>query len=189
MAKFTDQLYQQVLILKCQTRQAGAFEELVTCYDAPLRFYLRRLTGDIDSVDDILQDVWLDVFRKLPKLQSPRAFPVWLYRIARNKGFYMLRRRRRLPESLKNEADIPAVPESGEEEEFSPEDAAQIYVCLDKLSLKHREVLLLRFLAEMTYEDVADVVGCSVGTVRSRIYYAKQTLKGQMRRTYNDKRK
>ena len=187
MAKSTDQLYQQVLILKCQTQQAGAFEELVTCYDAPLRFYLRQLTGEVECVDDILQDVWLDVFRKLPKLRSPRAFPVWLYRIARDKAFYMLRRTTRLPESLKNEADIPAAPESGEEETFSPEDATRIHACLDKLPLKHREVLSLRFLEEMTYEDIARVVGCTVGTVRSRIYYARRMLKEKIRRMNNGK--
>ena len=82
---------------------------------------------------------------------------------------------------------IPVAPESDEEEEFSPEDAAQIYACLDKLPLKHREVLSLRFLAEMTYEDVAGVVGCTVGTVRSRIYYARRMLKEKIRRMNNGK--
>ena len=61
--------------------------------------------------------------------------------------------------------------------DFSPEDAARIHAALDRLAAEHREVLVLRFLEEMTYDQIARVVGCQLGTVRSRLHYAKQALR------------
>ena len=62
---------------------------------------------------------------------------------------------------------------SEEEPKFSPEDAARIHAALDRLEPMHREVLVLRFLEELSYEEIGQVVDCPVGTVRSRIHYAK----------------
>ena len=61
--------------------------------------------------------------------------------------------------------------------EFTPEDAARIHDALDGLALEHREVLMLRFLEGMTYEQIAAISGCGVGTVKSRLYYAKRALR------------
>ena len=186
MKNLKARLYEQTLILRCQTRDDAAFEEIVRLYEAPLRYFLRRIMGHDSSVDDVLQNVWLDVFRKLSQLRSPRAFPVWLYRIARDKAFYALRRTKRIPQSFDDEPNRPTAAQSNKQEEFSADDAAGIHACLEKLSLKHREVLLLRFLEEITYEDIAQVLACSVGTVRSRIYYGKLELRKEMRRINND---
>ena len=186
MKNLKARLYEQTLILRCQTRDDAAFEEIVRLYEAPLRYYLRRITGEGSSVDDILQNVWLDVFRKLPKLRSPRAFPVWLYRIARDKAFHALRRSKRISQLFDNDPGIPLTVQADEQEDFSPDEAARIHACLEKLSLKHREVLLLRFLEGMAYQDIARVVDCNIGTVRSRIYYAKLELKKEMRRAHNE---
>ena len=68
-------------------------------------------------------------------------------------------------------------PAAAEESDFSPEDAARIHAALDELPPEQREVLVLRFLEEMSYEQIASVVGCQLGTVRSRIYYGKRALR------------
>jgi RNA polymerase sigma-70 factor, ECF subfamily len=120
-----------------------------------------------------LQDVWLDVVRQLPRLKDPQALVAWLYRIARDRAYGRLRKTRRA-ESLDEAAVVDPAVDGGE---FSPQDAARIHAALDKLPAEQREVLVLRFLEEMTYEQIAGVVGCQLGTVRSRIHYGKQALR------------
>ncbi|MHC4152010.1 MAG: RNA polymerase sigma factor [Planctomycetota bacterium] len=72
------------IVRRCQNGQRAAFEELFEIYQPRLKYYVRRLdTGDNNS-DDILQDIWLTVFKKIHKLKEARSFTVWLYRIARN---------------------------------------------------------------------------------------------------------
>jgi len=178
MKRPTDQLQEQVLVLRCQAGDDRAFAELVERHHERLRYYAERLCGTA-AVDDILQDTWLDAYIHLPRLRAPAAFRAWLYRIARNKAFSDLRRRRRLPHSLPD-GEWPAAPQ--DEPQFSAEDAAQIRSCLERLSVEHKEVLALRFVEEMDYEEIAGVVGCPVGTVRSRLYYAKMALRREMER-------
>ncbi len=103
-------------------------------------------------------------------------FRPWLYRVARNEAFQHLRQNRRWAE-----AEEPTeAPERADhaEEEFGPADAARIHAALAKLTPPHREILVLRFLEGMSYEEIASVVDCELGTVRSRIHYAKRALRG-----------
>ncbi|MDP6439986.1 MAG: sigma factor, partial [Candidatus Brocadiia bacterium] len=81
----TQRLLDRLLILRYQTGDVAALEELVDRYYAPLRYFVRRLLGGAECADDIFQEVWLTVFRNLRRLRSPEAFSVWLYRIARHK--------------------------------------------------------------------------------------------------------
>ncbi len=173
-----DRLYEQVLVLRCQTGDADAFTELVGRYNDRLRYYVRRLLGATDPADDVLQNVWLTVYRKLPGLRHPGALSVWLYRIARNAALVELRRR---PTWSELTGEPEARGPDADEPEFSPDDAAWIHSALERLRPEHKEVLVLRFLEEMSYEEMAEVVGCPIGTVRSRIHYAKQALRREMR--------
>ena len=124
------------------------------------------------ACEDALQEVWFDVFRGLPRLADPGALPAWLYRIARDRVWRTLRKHRPIERPLV-EDDLVDDGEAG----FSHEDAGRIHAGLDTLASEQREVLILRFLEEMSYEDIARVVGCQLGTVRSRIHYAKRALR------------
>jgi RNA polymerase sigma-70 factor, ECF subfamily len=174
----TDQLYERLLVLRCQTasaQQAGderAFAELIGRYHARLLFYLRRLLPTGSDVEAAVQDVWLSVHRQLAGLREIAAFRTWLYRIARDRAGVELRRKRIPLEPLQAEEIVGA-----EEPEFAPEDAQHVHAALDQLSREQREVLVLRFLEGMSYDEIAGVVGCQVGTIRSRLHYAKQTLR------------
>ncbi len=172
-----ERLRDSLLVLRYQTSDQGALEELVELYHARLRYLLRQLLGNGADADDALQDVWLKVIRNLGRLRKPEAFAVWLYRIARNSAYRRLGRRRHVP--LPAPAVIPA-DEPAHESEFSAEEAARIHECLRRLTPEHREVLVLRFMEDMSYEEVAQVVDCNLGTVRSRIHYAKRALRKQM---------
>jgi RNA polymerase sigma-70 factor, ECF subfamily len=174
----TDQaelIYERVLVVRAQAGDEAAFVELVERYSPRLRYFLRKLLASADSAEDALQDVWLDVFRHLPRLADPQALVAWLYRIARDRAFARLRKIRKGEQPL-NETTVADVAMEANND-FSPEDAARIHAALDTLPPEQREVLVLRFLEEMTYDQIASVVGCHLGTVRSRIHYGKLALR------------
>lgn len=170
----SEQVRERLWILRYQAGDKDALESLVQRYQSPLRYYLRRLMGNEHEAEDILQDVWMTVIRELKHLRDPRTFSIWLYRIARNRTFRILRRQGRLPQvSLKTDDDLP----HDDSPEFTAEDAADIHAALDTLSLEHREILVLRFFEDMSYEQLASLIGCSPGTIRSRLHYAKKMLR------------
>ena len=167
------------IVLRCKSGDREAFEELFDLYQPRLKYYIRRLDNSSAETEDILQDIWITVFRKIRKLKDNNSFPVWLYRIARNKVFGRFRRSEKfieLPEEKEHRQY------SDEDNEFSAEDAERLHKALNKIQPYHREVLTLSFIEQMSYQAIADVVGCSIGTVRSRIFYAKQSLRKEMER-------
>ena len=172
----SDKLIQQVLLLRCQIGDRDAFADLIERYERPLRYFISGLLGNPEMTEDIFQDTWLTVIRRISSLKKADAFPAWLYRIARNKVYQQLRRTRQLSR-LSEEV---AVPNHVDDEVFSPEDAARVHQCLKELRPEHREVLMLRFLEQMSYQHIAEVLNCSSGTVKSRIHYAKIALKKEM---------
>jgi RNA polymerase sigma-70 factor (ECF subfamily) len=183
MSDPADQLYERLLVLRCQTGDQAAFASLVERYSPRLRYYLRKMLGEgIADLEDVLQEVWFDVFRSAPRLADPAAFPAWLYRIARNRTA-LRHRTKQLPSRPFAEGDLA---DESDDEDYSTVDAERVHAALNELAPEHREVLVLRFLEEMSYEDVAQVVGCPLGTIRSRIYYAKRALRGVLERMSKD---
>ena len=167
------------IVHHCQDGERTAFEELFEIYQPRLKYYVRRLDSGDANVDDILQDIWLAVFKKIHKLKDAQSFAVWLYRIARNKVYDGFRRKDRFVR-LPEEAEFPV---SGSDEPvFDANDTEKLHRALNELKPHHREVLTLCFIGQMSYQSIADVVGCSIGTIRSRIFYAKQSLREEMER-------
>ncbi|HEX5104935.1 MAG TPA: sigma-70 family RNA polymerase sigma factor [Pirellulaceae bacterium] len=173
-------LYERVLVVRCQAGDEAAFEELVERYSPRLRYFVLKLLGTERRggrslhAEDLLQDVWLDAFRGLPRLADPQAFRAWIYRIARDRALGLLRKSKRTEQPL-GEIHVPE--EAADEDEFSPEDAARIHAGLDELPAEQREVLVLRFLEDMSYDEIARVTSQPLGTVRSRIHYGKRALR------------
>jgi len=174
MSDPADRIYERLMVLRCQAGDEAAFGELVERYGPRLRYFLRKMLREPGAAEDALQEVWLDVYRALPRLADPGALAAWLYRIARSAAYRALRRRRQphVPLEEAQEAEAPA-----EDDAFSAEDAARIHAALEWLAPEHREVLVLRFLEDMSYDDVARVTGCALGTVKSRLYHAKRALR------------
>jgi RNA polymerase sigma-70 factor (ECF subfamily) len=173
MSDEAERLYERLLVLRCQTGDEDAYRELVGRFGPRLRYFLRKLVGQIDRADDLAQEVWLDVLRQLPGLKDAGAFPTWMYRIAHGKAMLDGRRNGRAPAST---PDVERIADK-EEDTFSTEDAARIHSALDRLEPAQREVLVLRFLEEMSYEEIGQIIECPLGTVRSRIHYAKAALR------------
>jgi RNA polymerase sigma-70 factor (ECF subfamily) len=127
--------------------------------------------------DDLAQEIWMDVYRDLPALADPGAFLPWLYRIAHHRIFRQLRGRRRAMSDIEN-LDVA----DDEPADFTAEDAQAVHAAMDQLEPAHREVLLLKFIQNMSYEQIAMVIQRPIGTVRSRVHHAKRQLKAIIER-------
>ncbi len=169
-------LIEQVLLLRCQMGDKNALAELIGRYERPLRYFISRLLDDAQTSEDIFQDTWLAVIRRIHGLKKSEVFSTWLYRIARNKVYHQLRKKK-IWSGLSE--DI-AVPNENADDVVSLEDVAEVHKCLKKLRPEHKEVLMLRFLEQMSYQQMAEVLDCNLGTVKSRVYYAKLALKKEL---------
>jgi len=169
------------IVVRCKSGQREAFEKLFELYQPRLKYYVRRLDSSGSETEDILQNIWVTVFRKIPKLKENASFPVWLYRIARNEVFGRFRQNDKFLE-LPEEKELTKY--NDDNREFSAEDAQRLHNALNKIQPSHREVLTLSFIERLSYKQIADVIGCNLGTVRSRIFYAKQSLRKEMERNH-----
>ncbi|UCG86845.1 MAG: sigma-70 family RNA polymerase sigma factor [Gemmatimonadota bacterium] len=163
------------LVLRCQAGDESAFAQLLDWFAERTLAYLEGLVGP--DAEDIHQEVWLSVYRGIRALHNPRAFRTWLFRTTRHHAIDFLRRRKReqrLLELAAREAADPGT-EAWEESEIAL-DAAFLDAAMSELSPAHREVMLLRFRDELSYAEIAMVVGCPIGTVRTRLHHAKKKL-------------
>lgn len=183
MARTPRQIEDERLALRCRLREPGAFAELVATMERPLLYFARSIVRDDEAALDVLQAVWISAFRGLRRLDEPSALRSWLYKVTRGHAVGHVRRdvaRASAERPLVAEAEEAASPD--EEPRFDAEDAAALHRALAALDVRHREVLVLHFLEDMTIAEVAAVVGCPPGTVKSRIHHAKRALKGALTR-------
>ena len=162
------------LALRCQSGETGAFEELIAVLERPLLYYAASLTGNTDSALDVLQEVWIKAFRGIRKLKNPGSLRTWLYTITHGIAVDRIRKNysREQAENVQYE-DF----QEAEEPSFAKEDAAAVHAALNQIGLHHREVLILHFLEDLSLAEIAEVVHCSEGTVKSRLHYAKRQMK------------
>ena len=169
-----DRLQFEWLALRCQAGDVGAFEDLIAVMEQPLLYYATSLTGNPESALDVLQEVWIKTFRSIRKLKDPGCLRSWLYSITHGIAVDRIRKntaRETAERVLYEEFD------EAEEPSFANEDAAAIHQALGEIGVKHREVLVLHFLEDLSIAEIATVVDCSEGTVKSRIHYAKRAMK------------
>jgi len=180
-----DAVIEHLAVLRAQLGDPEPFTLLFDRYHGPVLEHVRRMIGSSMDAEDVLQDVWITVVRRISTLKEPSAFRAWLYRIARNKAISRLRWRRRQQdmEDFGSAATIAAISKwQGDDEPipggFDPETVGR---AMAALSEAHREVLTLRYFEDFSYEEIADITGRSLGTVRSRIHYATKALELELR--------
>lgn len=164
-----------LLVLRCQAGDERAFTKLFDQFATRTLRYLRGLVGD--AAEDVQQEVWLAVYRGLRTLTNPGAFRTWLFRTTRHRAVDFLRREKRERELIAD-TDVESVGagESADDGGVSGLDEVGLDGALAELPPVQREVLLLRYRDDMSYTEIALVVGCSIGTVRSRLHHAKRRL-------------
>ena len=172
-----DRIYRELIALRCRRGEREAWRELIALWEPRLFYYVRRLVPQESDAWDVLQQTWLGAFQNIRSLGDVRTLPTWLYRIARNKA--ISKRRERTPEPSETLNDRPEdIDEVDALEQF--ENAEAVHRALDELSLPHREALTLHFLQDLSLEQIADVLGVPVGTVKSRLHHAKRALRTKL---------
>ncbi len=172
--KIETRLRDEWLVLRCRTNEPGAYADLVSVMEAPLLYYIMKLTGSRDTALDVLQEVWIRAFRGIRKLKDPGAVRPWLYSIAHGISIDHLRR---MHVRADNEVTGIEIPDIACDEMFTAEDASAVHRALDELQPVHREVLVLFFVEEFSIAEIAKATECPEGTVKSRLYYAKRALR------------
>lgn len=175
------------LVKRSQSEDLGAFEELVLLYQDKIFNQCSHLTGSTDDAQDLAQEVFLQAFRAIKSFRNDADFGTWLHRIAINSWINQQRRNKKviafsLDEPMvmdDNELnrEIAAAGDSPLEEIERREFNEMIYRALQKLQPDFRTVLVLREFEEYSYDEIANVLGCSLGTVKSRINRARRDLK------------
>jgi RNA polymerase sigma-70 factor (ECF subfamily) len=166
-----------LLVLRCQTGDETAFVELYRMFSDRTLRYLRGLL-DTHTAEDIQQEVWLTVYRMVAGVTNPKRFRTWLYQTTRHRAIDSLRRCNRQVALIERTSEDFV--EDMQYDEILPEglqDSSEIRLLLKRLSPAHREVLILKYWEDLSYAEIATIVGRSVGTVRSRIHHAKQNVK------------
>jgi RNA polymerase sigma-70 factor (ECF subfamily) len=167
---------QEVLwVTEAQAGNTDAFLQLMGRYERSLLYYLRRLVPEGDFALDLHQEVWIDVFRELPSLQVPEAFRVWIYRIAHNKASRFIRKELIQEEMSQTLSEVePGATQKDSEVAFASE---AVHAALEHLPPNQREVLVLHYLRDLSTDELAIILDCPVGTVKSRLYHARSALR------------
>ncbi|HUG76698.1 MAG TPA: RNA polymerase sigma factor RpoE [Burkholderiales bacterium] len=187
----SDREIDRQLVERAQRGDKRAFELLVEKYQRKLARLLSRFIRDPAEVEDVTQEAFIKAYRALPAFRGDSAFYTWLYRIGINTAKnYLMAMGRRAPTSTEVEADEAESFEEGEQLRdintpesvlMSNEIAATVNATIEQLPEELRTAIQLREIEGMSYEDIARAMDCPIGTVRSRIFRAREAIAEQLR--------
>ena len=182
------------LVQRAQQGDLRAFEMLVVRYRRRIERLIGRLSRDPDLVQDLAQETFLSAWRGLPQFRGDSAFYTWLYRIAVNTARKALADLRRDPvltesalapagdddETFRPEVE-PSTADTPEALLASREIAAAVNAAVERLSDDLRQAVVLREIEGLSYEEIAEIMNCPIGTVRSRIFRAREAIAQRLR--------
>ncbi len=164
----------------------GSFEELVRRYQRPISAYVYRMVGNYESALDLTQEIFIKVYNSLQRYRSEFKFSTWIYRIAHNSAVDHLRRNANREQSLiaGSEDDHFELPlESNrltpEQESERKERRVEIEAVVRTLPANYRELVILRHSQDLTYEEIVEVTGLPLGTVKNRLFRAREMMRQQ----------
>ena len=182
------------LVERVKQGDVRAFEMLVVKYQRRIERLIGRMVRDVDLVADIAQETFIRAYRALPQFRAESAFYTWLYRIAVNTAKKALVDMKRDPvmtyTSMQGNDDDDETyrggmePTDGETPEAllaSKQVAAAVNAAIDALSEDLRQAITLREIEGLSYEEISDVMNCPIGTVRSRIFRAREAIAERLR--------
>jgi RNA polymerase sigma-70 factor (ECF subfamily) len=164
-------------VLRAQTGDREALDALLGSVEAPLLRYVAGMVGERAAAEDVVQETFIRIYRKLGWLEEPALFRAWAYRIATREAFRLLKRERRWTDQVRDEAVLEALPAPGADEGLATELAERLPALLDRVSPASRAVLELHYLHDMRLGEVAAVLELPVGTVKSRLAYGLAALR------------
>ncbi len=186
-----DRAIDQLLVERVQAGDKRAFELLVMKYQRKVHRLLSRFIRDAAEVEDVAQDAFIKAYRALPQFRGESAFYTWLYRIAVNTAKnYLVSQGRRAPTTTDANAEEAETFDDADQlrEISTPESvlhgkqvAETVNRAMDELPEELRTAITLREIEGMSYEEIAAVMNCPIGTVRSRIFRAREAIAGRLR--------
>ncbi len=193
-AKAQEVALDRLLVDRFRGGDATAFDQLVSRYWDRIYAMVNQLLRNAQDAEEVTQDAFIRAHRGLVNFRGDSAFSTWLYQIAtnlaRNRYWYWWRRKRDKsisfdapfgPDNDSTIADIiPSEQETPEDATVTQEFVNRVAQCMDLLNEKHREILILRNVQNLAYEEIAEILGISVGTVKSRIARARESLREKL---------
>lgn len=176
------------LVERAQGGDMEAFDVLVTRYRGKIYGMIYHLVHNEADAWDLAQDAFVKAWKALPRFEGKSRFYTWLYRISHNVVYDWLRKkgnvaeRKEFDESFvgdpvaENAPTVPKPVDSPDREAVRQDLRDEIQAALDRLSPEHRETIVLREVEGLKYDEIAECMGCSTGTVMSRLFYARKNL-------------
>lgn len=182
-----------------QQGDMNAYNQLVTRHQGKIYAMIRNMVKNDADAWDLSQDVFIKAWRALPQFEARSRFSTWLFRIAHNMVYDWARKRKiessgELNDEIFDRDRIDSAARTAPAHIDSPDDAlanselrVKISQALDKLSPEHREIVLLKDVQGLSYKEIADVMECTLGTVMSRLFYARQKLQTLLKDEYESR--
>lgn len=173
------------LAFKAARGDSKAFETLVRKYERLVSTCCYGIIGNAEDVADVSQEIFLKVYKSIGSFKGDSEFSTWLYRIAKNTSLDFVRKRKQNTVSIDSSGeesegfDLPdeSISSSPEKKALQNEKIELLHRALSKLSDEHREIIILRDLNDYSYEEIAGTLDIEVGTVKSRIFRAREALR------------
>lgn len=164
----------------------GSFEELVRRYQRPISAYVYRMVGNYESALDLTQEIFIKVYNSLNRYRAEFKFSTWIYKIAHNAAVDHLRRNATRAQSLVvgpegDSFDLPLESAllSPEQESERKERRGEIESVVRALPANYRELIILRHSQDLSYEEIVEVTGLPLGTVKNRLFRAREMMRQQ----------
>ncbi len=171
----------EVLVAAFQNGSESAFEEIVNRYKIRLMRLAQSVVHNEEDAWDILQEALVKVYKKLGNFKGDSKLYTWLYRVVMNQAIDKVRRRPKVvitsTEDILHEMSDKSQNSRPDKKALNKELREQIFSAVNSLPEKHKKVVLLREVEDLSYKEIAEVLNCSEGTVMSRLYYAREKLR------------
>ena len=182
------------LVVRCQAGDTGAFDELVTRYRGKVYAMIYNMVKSEADAWDLSQEAFIKAWKALPKFEARSSFYTWLYRISHNVTYDWMRKRKvqaegefdeTVQQSIDPKAKTVPFKESRPDEKLEQREIrVRIEEAIEKLSPDHRAVILLKEVDGRQYNEIAEIIGISIGTVMSRLFYARKKLQSLLKDVY-----
>lgn len=176
------QALDELLVIQCKQGDRKAFTLLVRRWQPNILRHAYRMTRDSAAAQDITQETWTAVIKSLGNLRDPAVFKVWIYRIASNKCVSWIRsqqKQRRMKEGFEMET---------ENTDYELDKISQLKLELQTLPVNQRTILSLFYLENQNMREISQALGVPIGTVKSRLYHAREHLKKRYYEKYEKTR-